>query len=165
VNQQTTKLIEDNMNLVYFTIHKYYPSFYHDEDLIQVGMVGLCKAAERFDESKNDFSTFAVSCIRNEIRMEFRKRQKYGQPLSLDYEVDVGGYEKATFGDTIVGDSDVNYLDTDHIYNSLSKAGIEVFELARRGYAYKDIATITGYHPKTVQRHLRKIKLLLQGRI
>ena len=39
------------------------------EDLIQIGYIGLIKAAERFDESRGlAFSTYAVPMITGEIR-------------------------------------------------------------------------------------------------
>ena len=39
------KFIEENVNLVYVIVREYYPTFIFDEDVIQCGMVGLCKAA------------------------------------------------------------------------------------------------------------------------
>lgn len=43
------------------------------EDLIQIGYIGLIKAAERFDESKGfAFSTYAVPMITGEIRSQLR---------------------------------------------------------------------------------------------
>ena len=43
------------------------------EDLIQIGYIGLIKAAERFDESRGlAFSTYAVPMITGEIRSQLR---------------------------------------------------------------------------------------------
>lgn len=45
------------------------------EDLIQIGYIGLLKAAERFDESRGlAFSTYAVPMITGEIRSQLRDR-------------------------------------------------------------------------------------------
>ncbi|WP_312458317.1 sigma-70 family RNA polymerase sigma factor [Proteiniclasticum sp.] len=50
---------------------KYYSSDLDLEDLIQVGYLGLIKAAERFDHSmENSFSTYAVYWIRQSISRE-----------------------------------------------------------------------------------------------
>ena len=81
------KLIEDNMSLVYFIINKYYPTYITDEDIVQAGMLGLCKAGDTWNEDKGAFSTYAAICIRNNIRMEFRGRGKHQGVLSLDYEL------------------------------------------------------------------------------
>ena len=82
-------LVNENIKLVYYTINKYHSKYIRDEDMIQVGMVGLCKAADKYDERKVKFSTFACVCIRNAIRDELKKRQKYGKPLS--YEALISG--------------------------------------------------------------------------
>ena len=76
------ELIEKNMNLVYFVISKYYPTFIHDEDIVQSGMLGLCKAADKWDESKSKFSTYAGRCIRNEINQEFIRRKPFSKVIS-----------------------------------------------------------------------------------
>lgn len=68
------KLIQDNIPFVYYIIHKYYPTFSKDEDIIQSGMVGLVKAANKFDASKGKFSTYAGVIIKNEIAKELKLR-------------------------------------------------------------------------------------------
>lgn len=78
------KFIEENINLVYFIINKYYKSYSKDEDIIQCGMLGLCKAAERWEPTKSKFSTFAGSCIRNEIKYELQARTKRQVECSLE---------------------------------------------------------------------------------
>ena len=62
------KMICDNIGLVPFTYNKY---FRHScdskikEDLIQVGYLGLIKAVDNFDESRNvKFSAFATNIIK-----------------------------------------------------------------------------------------------------
>ena len=62
------KMIYNNIGLVPFTYNKY---FRHScdpkimEDLIQVGHLGLIKAVDKFDESRNvKFSVFAINIIK-----------------------------------------------------------------------------------------------------
>lgn len=71
------KFILDNMKLVTWTIKNkvnYYD--YYDctfEDLKSIGTIGLIKAVDKFNESKNvEFSTYAISKIYGEIRVAFR---------------------------------------------------------------------------------------------
>lgn len=46
----------------------------YKEDIISEGMLGLCKAAHTFDESRGvRFSTYAAMCIRNAMLMFIRK--------------------------------------------------------------------------------------------
>ena len=158
-----TKLIEDNIKLVYFVVNKHYPTYIGDEDIIQTGMIGLCKAAQNFDESKGTFSTFACKCIQNEIRIELRARSKQIPTLSLDYEYK-GGDDSDSFNltDMIIGDLDVGYIDLDSVYAKLNGTGKEVLELLLSGESRLDIATKLGVNLVTVHRHIRKIKNLVE---
>ena len=76
--------ILDNMNLVHYIIHKNFPQYMMNQDVIQNGYVGLIKAVDSFDESTgNTFSTYAGRCIFNEIAMDLRRQNKYAKDISL----------------------------------------------------------------------------------
>lgn len=154
------QLIEDNMNLVYHTIHKHYPNLAHDEDIIQVGMVGLCKAVEKWDEEKGALSTLACRLIRNEITNELRRRKKDMGVLSLDYEVDDGEGGSTTFGDFVVGEEDVAYFDLESITDKLTPREREVIELKRSGLNIVEVAKALGVSKQYVWQVIRKVKLL-----
>lgn len=80
LKKETENLIVENRGLVYYQLHKLgiaFKSAYYD-DLISVGNLALIKAATTFDESKNIvFATYALTCIRNEMGMYFRKVNRY----------------------------------------------------------------------------------------
>ena len=153
------RLIEDNMNLVYHLISREYPTYIQDEDLIQCGMLGLCCAAEKWDESKSAFSTFATYCIRNEIRMEFRRRAKHQGILSLEYEVDGEDGDKAQFGDFIVGEDDIGYIDIAVDRSRLGKTEQEVYDLLVDGIAPLEIAKRLHISHQRVYAIRRKLRL------
>lgn len=76
--------IIDNMGLVHYVLHKYFPLYIDNQDNIQNGYVGLIKAVDSFDESiGNTFSTYATRCIFNEIAIDLRRRNKYVKDISL----------------------------------------------------------------------------------
>lgn len=152
------QLIEDNMMLVYDLVHREYPTYIHDEDIIQCGMLGLCKAAEKWDETKSKFSTFAIICIRSEIQMEFRKRAKHQGILSLDYEVDNGEGGTCAFGDYLVGEEDVSYVDIGINLNCLTDREKEVAELLTSGMNQVDAAKKLGVSKPYIWKVKRKIK-------
>ncbi|MFD7663779.1 SigB/SigF/SigG family RNA polymerase sigma factor [Streptomyces sp. NPDC059788] len=69
-------LIEMNLSLVRFAASRFRgrgQDLGHAEDIIQVGTIGLIKAIDRFDLSREvEFSTFAVPYIVGEIKRFFR---------------------------------------------------------------------------------------------
>lgn len=154
------QLIEDNMNLVYFIISREYPTYIKDEDVVQSGMLGLCKAAERFDGEKGTFSTLAGKCIRNEICMEFRRRKKDKGNLSLDYEVTDAEEGSVLFGDLIVGENDINYVDIQPFYNQLNNREKEVFNLLYEGLEQDEISSRLGMSQTTVNTYIRRLRML-----
>jgi len=157
MNQQ--KLIEDNINLVYFTINTYCPNAITDDDIIQSGMVGLCKAAETWDESKSVFSTYAIRCIRNEIYSEFNARKRHKGVFSLEHEI---RYEDnvTTLAEVLVGDQDVNYVDVESVRRGLSPREKEVFDLLCAGVNPTDIKDMFGWSRQRSNMIMRKIRLL-----
>jgi RNA polymerase sporulation-specific sigma factor len=152
-------LIIENMKLVYYLISKYYPTFIGDEDLQQVGMLGLCKAANTWNEEKSKFSTYASKCILNEINFEFKRRKKHNGVLSLDKELGVEDGAMKTFGDLIVGEDDVGFVDYKGFLATLSDRQKDVLELSERGFDTDDIADMLDVSTQSVNASKRQIKL------
>jgi RNA polymerase sigma-B factor len=67
-------LIEMNMSLVRYAAGRFRSRGADEmEDIVQVGMIGLIKAIDRFELSREvEFATFAVPCIVGEIKRFFR---------------------------------------------------------------------------------------------
>ncbi|PVC68682.1 B/F/G family RNA polymerase sigma-70 factor [Streptomyces sp. CS081A] len=66
-------LIEMNMSLVRYAAGRFRARGDDMEDIVQVGTIGLIKAIDRFDISREvEFTTFAVPCIVGEIKRFFR---------------------------------------------------------------------------------------------
>lgn len=156
------QLIEDNMRLVYAVIKEHFPTFIHDEDLIQVGMLGLCQAANAFDETKCKFSTFACRCIYNEICKEFNKRKKHQGVYSLDYEYDLDDGEKVTVGDVQIGEEDVDYVETDYIYKKLNPMETKILDLIRSGLSYREVGEVCGVSRTYVWKVIRKVRNIME---
>lgn len=73
------KLIMENQGLIYSILKEMEISWNNPEydDLVSIGQIGLIKAIRAFDESRNlKISTFAAVCIKNEIKMYFRKQNR-----------------------------------------------------------------------------------------
>lgn len=67
------RVVEDNLNLVHHVVKRFAGRGYDMQDLFQIGSIGLLKAVDHFDLSKEVcFSTYAVPMIMGEIRRFLR---------------------------------------------------------------------------------------------
>lgn len=67
------KFLNDNKGLVHLVVRKFYDRGVENDDLIQLGMMGLYKAMKNFDFSfQVKFSTYAVPMIAGEIKRYLR---------------------------------------------------------------------------------------------
>ena len=72
-SDKISRLVTENINLIYLVMKRFRNRGVDREDLFQIGAVGLTKAAQRFDESKGfAFSTYAVPLIIGEIQRFLR---------------------------------------------------------------------------------------------
>lgn len=99
-------LILDNINLIYYVLKKM--NLYKKADeYYDIGMIGLIKAADTFDESKGyTFSTYGSRCIRSELlgyirRENSNKRKSNYNTISLEMTI----YQKND-------DKEINLIDT-----------------------------------------------------
>ncbi|WP_099468668.1 RNA polymerase sporulation sigma factor SigF [Konateibacter massiliensis] len=66
-------LVEENMGLVWSIVRRFAGRGYEQEDLFQIGSIGLIKAIDKFDISYEvKFSTYAVPMISGEIKRFLR---------------------------------------------------------------------------------------------
>ena len=105
-NDIRKKIIEHNLKLVIYEVNlKFSNSLYEKDDMISAGVVGLIKAVDSYDVTKNNkFSTFAFRCIDNEIKMSFRNVNKHLGLVSLDSNIT--NESNTTIGDTIPDEND-----------------------------------------------------------
>ena len=78
-------LIEHNLRLVVYIARKFENTKVGIEDLISIGTIGLIKAVNTFDPTKNiKLATYASRCIENEILMFLRRNNKIRAQISFD---------------------------------------------------------------------------------
>lgn len=85
-----------NIKTVYYVVNKFTAYSVTQDDLISAGMLGYAKALKKFNPNRGvKFSTFAINCIKNEIRFCLRKENRhYKNHISLStvkYEDKNGG--------------------------------------------------------------------------
>ncbi len=83
-------LIERNLRLVVYIARKFENTGIYVEDLISIGTIGLIKAINTFNPSKNiKLATYASRCIENEILMFLRKNSNMRSEVSIDEPLNV----------------------------------------------------------------------------
>ncbi len=79
------QLVRHNLRLVAHVCKKYYAATSNQDDLISIGTIGLIKAVDTFEPTKNiKLATYASRCIENEILMYLRKSSNRRQDASID---------------------------------------------------------------------------------
>ena len=107
MEKRTDELVKQNLGLVGLVVKDLVKGNQDRDDLFQIGSIGLIKAANGFDETKNiKFTTYAAQCIRNEILMEFRRQGgKSRNAPTLSFEAPIkrnNEGKKLVVGDMIV---------------------------------------------------------------
>ena len=89
-SEARSTLIEHNLRLVVYIAKRFDSGSANVEDLISIGTIGLIKAVNTFDPSKNiKLATYASRCIENEILMYLRRTGKTKSEISFDEPLNV----------------------------------------------------------------------------
>ena len=167
------EIIEHNLRLVVYIAKKFEGSVGDVSDLVSVGAMGLMKAVNSFDPTKNiKLATFASRCIENEILMYLRKLVKRKCEVSLDepINVDVEGNELllsdvvGTEPDQIVKDLEKK-AEIEELYKSFSTLSKREFEIIKMRYGLmdseemtqKEIADMMGISQSYISRIEKKV--------
>ena len=129
-------LILENDALVFFICKKIMGDKW-DEDIVQTGRVGLVRAANTFDESKNYmFSTYAYKCIKNEILLYLRyKNTKWNesQECSLNETIYVSSDgDEIALQDVLASDVDLEKSVCDNVQFNIMLNCVEQLPDAER---------------------------------
>lgn len=165
--EEQKKLVEENHNLIYFTLSKYRlnPEEYYD-----ILAIGLCKAAMNFDQEKSKFSTFAMKVMFNEFAQYDRnensnRRRANKNTLSLNYRIEDSKNEghMCEFGDLLT-DGREPFMDVVHMYlpDILTKKELLVCQLSYNGYDQTQIGEKLGVTQSYVSRLLKKARIKLE---
>ena len=83
-------LVVHNLRLVVYIAKKFESTGIGIEDLTSIGTIGLIKAVNTFNPTKNiKLATYASRCIENEILMYMRKTQQLKNEVSIDEPLNV----------------------------------------------------------------------------
>lgn len=134
-----------------------------DEDLFQIGMLGLVKAVNTFDFCRGiKFNTYAASIIRNEILMSLRKKRIIPE-FSLDEEYQLNNGYGVPYADTIPSverfeDLAHFKIDLDSKISGMRKREKSILKLSASGKTQCQIAEEMGLSQPNISRILKKIQ-------
>ena len=107
-----TYLISHNIRLVYYLASKYKSTKYDMDELFSIGQIGLVRAVDTFDLSKEiHFATYASRCIINEILMFLRRNKKYQNDVSLETPLSVDDEGNELSFQSLLSDPDTNIIE------------------------------------------------------
>lgn len=150
--------------MIYSFLYKYHLDV---EEWYDIAAIGLCKAANTYNNDKSEFSTYAYKCMYTTIIMEKRKEnamRTIPQNQIVYYENQVNESSKdndtSTFLNYIPSKQDIenetiSALSLENIENELVGNKKKVFLLLREGYTQCEISKIIGISSK---QRVSKIK-------
>lgn len=157
------KMVEENKNLVFYTIARYFPDYKTDEDVIQIGMIALWYACTRYDQNKGIFSSYCVRQIWREIGKHFNHFNRCGRDAhvySLDSPIDDEN-GKQTWIDLACGDVDVDFIDTEAISKHLKPKHKKLIRSYLDGNNYEKTAKLLGVSCNSITKWTKEIKEII----
>lgn len=139
------------------------------EEWYDLAAIGLCKAANTYNNNKSGFSTYAYKCMYTTIIMEKRKENAMRiipQNQIVYYENQVNESSKendtSTFLNYIpskqnIENETISTLSLENIENELAGNKRKVFLLLREGYAQCEISEIIGISKQRVSKIKQEI--------
>lgn len=168
-----SRLIEHNLRLVVYISKRFENTGINIEDLISIGTIGLIKAVNTFNSSKNiKLATYASRCIENEILMYLRKvgsqrtEISFDEPLNTDWDgnelllSDILGTDEDEVARPLEDDADKQMLM--EAVDSLSERERSIIIMrfglgAGREYTQKEVADIMGISQSYISRLEKRI--------
>lgn len=133
-----------------------------DEDLFQIGLIGLVKTINTFDPDKGvKFSAYATPIIRNEILMSLRKKRII-PVFSLDEKYRLDNGDSVPRGDMIPSEYSFENLvhskiALDSNISGMSEREKKILKLCEIGKTQRQIAQEIGVSQPQISRILKKI--------
>lgn len=167
--QEIDNLITENHNLIYFCLNKWKMPI---DEFYDVAAIGLCKAAQTYDSTRTKFSTYACTCIYNELKQTLRFERacmrvqqehciSLDNPVSNNPDTDVTVIDMLTTQDSTEV-SVLSQLAIQNIFELLDNRDRLIITLRVLGYDQSEIAPYVGIHQASVSRKLAKIRKRLQ---
>ena len=170
VGAERDKLIEENLDLVWWVMSKYYPTTLNSperEDFYQIGCVGLIFAAKNYEPGPVQFSTFAVriiqSRIRNELITRYTQKRTAADEIPLDAPIRAIEDSEKTVVGTITDNRwspDYAFYDLDKFRETLTTQQKRIFNYMLAGLNQREIAERIGCSRQNVNQKTDRVRTL-----
>lgn len=177
------KFIKYNLRAVMYEVNKNFFYWYDQgiiekEELLSVGSIGLIKAVDTFDVSKNyKFITYAITCIDNEIKVFIRNMKKSPNALSLENNIYMDDESDKTLNDILSDGSNFvediikkeEYEIIDEVVEELplkEKVIIRMyFGFHGKRYSQQELSKLCNVSQSYMSRVIRKILKSIENRL
>jgi RNA polymerase sigma factor (sigma-70 family) len=161
LTQEQQELVENHLHLLHWTIRRYIDADetvvgLGYEDLYQEASIGLCRAAATYDGGSAQFSTYAITVIRNHLLDHCRKIQANRKNLPVismeDHQGELPVSATADETDTVLSEmaSAEMLAHFKRRYGGTVRLGIEALEWKVKGYGVSDIAQLYHMRPNYI---------------
>jgi len=168
-------IVQRHMGLIRRKARSFFLCGGTQDDLVQEGLIGLCKAIRDFDpEQGASFRTFADLCVTRHLitAVKAASRQKHGplnSSVSLEGSPFMEGDGEARLGDILSAGPDIDPLNqviandvvenlVDNLLAMLSGFESEVLSLYLKEKSYVEIAEELGRDTKSVDNAIQRIR-------
>lgn len=114
--EEKDRMSREHFNLLYYVAHTYVSTGIPIDELVGIGSVGFVKALDRYDpenEANSKFSTYAITCIKNEILGHLRREKRRGiSTVAMETILkDNGDGTNFTLKDTLAEDGSETFVE------------------------------------------------------
>lgn len=150
------RMVEENHNLIYGFLHKYKLS----EDFYGDAAIGLCKAAQSYDETKgSSFATYAYKCMFNECGITLRADKRKVQTIS--FETPIVDDENVNLESVLPSGFSNEHMEAipyiQWFVEKMCLVDLQILLYRLEGDSYRDVAKKIGYSYQYVKNRLSKI--------
>ena len=175
-DQAREQLVRRYTGFVRMKASSYFLAGGESEDLVQEGLIGLCKAVRDFRPDKEtSFRSFAELCVTRQIITAIKSATRYKHRALNTYvsfsNVPAGqdADSDCTLGDALPGshvdEPSVQVISTEELQSlvfclgsGLSKLEADALRLYLEGNSYEDMAEDLGCDTKTIDNALQRVK-------
>lgn len=153
-------VIRANEKLIGYTVKTYFPQEIGNEDIWQIGLIGLWKAVETYDEKHNTkFETFAITIIKRKIISYIRNKTRLKRN---DTDKIIRETEELSYLE-MIKDNDINSnvefkTELNNLWRDFEDKEREVLSLKVKGKTNKEIAEELKLSEKTIRRRMQNIR-------